>query len=192
MSRIAHRVTGWAVLVALALTGTAAASPSDIYVDCQDGRLDQRYSSTDLRRALANMPADLDEYTNCREIIRSAQHGVRGPGGSGPGGGQAGGYGPIGMGDGGLPVGADKRQVDPLGFAETDERREVEQARERAGGLPSRLTSEVVSAASGVAPERTSGAAVPTPLLVLLVLVGAGIAALGASRVRDLVLRRTS
>ena len=179
------------LLTMLALPAAASASPSQIFDDCQDGRLDRGYSGKDLRAALADMPQDLDEYTNCREIIRSAQQGVRGPGGSGPvgeGGGPApssGGYGSIGMGDGGLPVGADKRQVDPIGFADKDERREIERARADA-------RSGLVPASAGRAPGAPSNASLPAPLIVLLVLIGGAVAAVTAARTRDLVRRRSA
>lgn len=70
--------------LALALPASAVASSDKIFEDCQDGRLDRSYSSADLREAIRDLPVDLDEYSNCREIIRSAQQGVLGPGGSGP------------------------------------------------------------------------------------------------------------
>ena len=181
----------------LALPAAASASPAQIFEDCQDGRLDRGYSGKDLRAALSDIPKDLDEYTNCREIIRSAQQGVRGPGGSGPtpGAKDAGGgstdYGRIGMGDGGLPVGADKRQVDPLGFADGDERREIERARRQAragvGTAP-----ELVAASAGRSPGRPSDVALPTELIVLLVLTGGIVAAVTATQIKDLVRRRSA
>src|SRR3712207_9361378 len=66
----------------LLVPATAFASPEQVLEDCQDGRIDKRYSDRELRQAIEDMPADLDEYTSCREVIRSAQQGVRGGGGS--------------------------------------------------------------------------------------------------------------
>lgn len=41
--------------------------------DCaRDGRLDQKYSNSELRRARNNLPADLDEYSDCRDVIAAA------------------------------------------------------------------------------------------------------------------------
>ena len=58
------------VLAALALPAAASADPVR---DCAgDGDLDRRYSNSQLRRALDNIPGELDEYSNCREVIKGA------------------------------------------------------------------------------------------------------------------------
>jgi hypothetical protein len=59
------------VLVLLALPGSAMAqSPIS---DCNtDGDLDHKYSNKQLREAIENLPTDLDEYSNCREILSGA------------------------------------------------------------------------------------------------------------------------
>ena len=53
------------LLVALcalaAVPALATASVDEIYEDCQNGRLDKRYSAKDLREALKDIPVDLDE-----------------------------------------------------------------------------------------------------------------------------------
>jgi len=175
-------------LIALAAVPAAAiASPEQIYEDCQDGRLDKRYSSKDYREALSDIPVDLDEYTNCRELIRSAQQGVRGGGGSGPGSDfqGAGGYGALPAGEGGLPLGPDSKPIDPVGIASPEERKEVEEARS-ADRAPS-----AIPASAGISPG-DSGADLPLPLIVLLVLTALGAAVALVARVKDLVRRRTS
>jgi hypothetical protein len=54
----------------MALPGTAMANP---LLDCNDdGDLDEKYSNSELRRAIENLPTDLDEYSNCREILTNA------------------------------------------------------------------------------------------------------------------------
>ena len=54
----------------MALPGNAIANP---IADCNDdGDLDKRYSNAELRKAIENLPTDLDEYTNCREIFSGA------------------------------------------------------------------------------------------------------------------------
>jgi hypothetical protein len=68
--RAVTRLLVLAVLAVVALPGSAMANP---ILDCNDdGDLDKRYSNSDLRRALANLPTDLDEYSNCREILSGA------------------------------------------------------------------------------------------------------------------------
>jgi hypothetical protein len=70
----------------LGLPAAAHASASDVIRDCaQDGKLDKTYSQRDLRNANSNLPSDIDEYTDCRSVIRAAMHGGSGnPGGPGP------------------------------------------------------------------------------------------------------------
>jgi hypothetical protein len=60
-------------LAALALPASAFASADQAIRDCaRDGRLDQKYSNSELRRARNNLPADLDEYSDCRDVIAAA------------------------------------------------------------------------------------------------------------------------
>src|SRR5687768_17003605 len=82
-----------------AVPATSVASPEQIFEDCQDGRLDKKYSAKDYRRALAGLPTDIDEYTNCRDVIRRAQLGFDGDN-AGAGGGGGGGEGGFGTGVG--------------------------------------------------------------------------------------------
>ena len=60
---------------ALALAaGAARASAGDVIRDCSDdGVLNKKYSQKELSGALSNLPSDLDEYTDCRTVIRQAQ-----------------------------------------------------------------------------------------------------------------------
>jgi hypothetical protein len=68
--RAATRLLVLAVLAVLALPGSAMANP---ILDCNDdGDLDKQYSNSQLRKALDNLPTDLDEYSNCREILSGA------------------------------------------------------------------------------------------------------------------------
>ena len=54
----------------LALPAGAMANP---VMDCaRDGDLDKQYSNAELRQALDRIPGDLDEYSNCREILAGA------------------------------------------------------------------------------------------------------------------------
>jgi hypothetical protein len=76
------------VLAVLALPAPAFASADQVVRDCaQDGHLDREYSNAELRRARNNLPADLDEYSDCRDVIASAIKGGsnRGSGAGSPG-----------------------------------------------------------------------------------------------------------
>ncbi len=80
-------------------SASALASPQAVIRDCaKDGKLNQHYSLSDLKNALKKLPTDVDEYTNCRDVITQAetqgsggqQHGsshaaAAGAGGSGGG-----------------------------------------------------------------------------------------------------------
>ena len=73
MTRVAHGLALAVALCALVLPAAAQASPSAIIRDCrQDGDLDYKYSNRDLRKAEDNLPTDVDEYTDCREVIAGA------------------------------------------------------------------------------------------------------------------------
>lgn len=69
-----------AALVALAVTAqpAQAARGDQVIDDCaEDGVLDGDYSDADLREALRDIPADIDEYTECREVIERARRALR-------------------------------------------------------------------------------------------------------------------
>lgn len=60
-------------LAVLALPAPAFASADQVINDCaRDGKLDGKYSNSELRRARNNLPADLDEYSDCRDVIGAA------------------------------------------------------------------------------------------------------------------------
>ena len=60
-------------LLVLSLPVPAFASADQVIRDCaRDGRLDHDYSNAELRRARDNLPADLDEYSDCRDVIANA------------------------------------------------------------------------------------------------------------------------
>jgi hypothetical protein len=80
--RAATRLLVLTVLAVLALPGSAMANP---ILDCSDnGKLDKPYSNERLRKALDDLPTDLDEYSNCREILSGAITGGSDKGGNRP------------------------------------------------------------------------------------------------------------
>ena len=172
-----RRLVLTALIALLAVPASAAASVEQIYEDCQDGRLDKRYPKSELREALSDMPADLDEYTNCRELIRAARDNQRGGGGAGPGSVHEDDddYGALPAGEGGLPLGPDGRPIDPRGIASPEERKDLDHARV---STPQNV--------AGVSPGDHE-ADIPFPLIALLVLTAGVAIALAAPRVRDFV-----
>ena len=52
-----------------AMAGTRA----DIISDCyDDGKLDGNYSPSEIRDARNNLPADIDQYSDCRDVLARA------------------------------------------------------------------------------------------------------------------------
>jgi hypothetical protein len=79
VSRVAYILV---LLVALAAPALAQASPDAVIRDCaEDGDLDGNYSNDDLDQAENNLPSDLDEYSDCREVIGGAKTGGSDKGG---------------------------------------------------------------------------------------------------------------
>jgi hypothetical protein len=105
VSRVPYRSILAVALIALTVPAAAQASGFDVIRDCaRDGRLDGNYSNAELKEARDNLPSDLDEYSDCREVINGAitsgsdRGGGRDGGGSGSGAGGSGGSGPSGEG----------------------------------------------------------------------------------------------
>lgn len=101
MNRVVRHLLLAVALCAVVLALPAAAQ-ADPVRDCSaDGDLDKSYSNRELDKALDNLPSELDEYSNCREIIGAAvaggsDRGENRPGGGSGGSGAAGGSGGAG------------------------------------------------------------------------------------------------
>jgi hypothetical protein len=173
------------ILVALALwlaaPTTAFADGNDVIRDCnEDGDLDRNYSDAELREADENLPADIDEYTDCRDVIRTALTG-RGSGGNDAGGGAGFGGGPPGW------SGSAEQ------FATPQDRAALEEAtRDRGRGARERAAvtidgAPVVPGGDGTF-RAARTAANQLPLSVLLVLIG--VAALAAALALTAAARR--
>lgn len=92
-----HRLTTIlaALFVALlALPAFAQASGNDVIRDClEDGHVDGTYSQNEYQDAQENMGSDVDQYSDCRDVIAQAQadRSRRGSGSRNSGGGSSGG-----------------------------------------------------------------------------------------------------
>jgi hypothetical protein len=88
LSRVARHLLITGALAVLALPAPAFASADQVINDCaRDGQLDHHYSNSELRRARNHLPADVDEYSDCRDVIGAAIKGGsnRGLGSGSPG-----------------------------------------------------------------------------------------------------------
>jgi hypothetical protein len=139
-----------AALAALASATSAHASGADVIRDCTDDEVLQgQYTQKELRAALANLDADADEYTNCRDVIRQAQLALASGASSSGGGTSSGGGGTTGGGTTTTPGGGGTEgggastgrtsgafggfadvPTDPSAAATPVERAAIEQARE--------------------------------------------------------------
>jgi hypothetical protein len=123
--------------------------------DCsEDGVLNGHYSHSDLTKALDKLPSDIDEYTDCRSVIRSAQLASAHKGKGGPR--------------------VDTTQPNP------DEEKQLKDA-SRGGGGPLEVGGKNVVPGAGGASFKTAGFGTDLPPLVLAVLVCMALAGLAAS-----------
>jgi hypothetical protein len=143
-----------------AMAGTRA----DIVADCfDDGKLDGDYTASQIRDARNNLPADVDQYSDCRDVL------ARALGGSGSHDVGRGGEDAPGAGGSGAPL-------KPSG---SEEQRALDAAAAEGGDKPVQVgDGTIIPGASGFA----AGAArndIPPTLLAALILLG--LAALAAA-----------
>jgi hypothetical protein len=138
-----------AVATVLAL-GAAFASPAfgsatDVIRDCsEDGVLNGHYSHSELAKALDKLPSDLDEYTDCRAVIREAE--LRS---------------------------AKKRSAGPPAASSPptpNEQQQIDEAAKSAG--PVKVGGKGIEPGASGAPFKAAGLGTDLPLSVLLVLAG--------------------
>lgn len=74
-----------AFVLLLTASPASAASRTDILRDCQDGSLAGNYTPSELRDARSHIPADIDQYSDCRDVLTRALTSGSGTGTSGGG-----------------------------------------------------------------------------------------------------------
>lgn len=163
-------VLGCLLLGLVAPAAATAASTTQILRDCaDDGVLQGDYSPSELRKARQNIPADTDEYTDCRDVLaRAAATGVvnsnGGAGGSGGSGGSSGGSGS-----------SRERDNEPPADPHTPEGRQIvgEAGAKPAPGPVTISGRPVIPGTAGLAAGGVRNE-IPTSLIVALALLGAG------------------
>jgi hypothetical protein len=178
---------------ALLAPAGALASGSAVIRDCtDDGRLEGHYSQRDLRDALSSIPSDVDEYTDCRDIIRRAAFGGAGSSGGGRkgGGGANSGGGAPGGEFGGFGGGGGASGATPDAPLSADQQKAVTAAAVK-GSAPVRFSDGAVVRPGAVARRTAEVTDVPAPLVVVvLLLAGAALtAAIPSFRARVLARR---
>ena len=188
--------TALALMLALAVPALAQASGSAVIRDCtDDGQLSKSYTQKDYADALAHLPADVDEYSDCRDVLSRARLGGAGGGsnngGSGGGGaaGGAAGGGSTGGGAAGGDTGTGGPAADPFADATPAERASYEKA-VLAGAAPVQLDGRPITPGTLGGKTNTGVSDLPTPLLVILALVGLGGLGAAGLATRRLVLGR--
>jgi hypothetical protein len=138
--------------------------------------------------------SDVDEYTDCRDVIRRAQLAAAGGSrGSGSGGGSGtngagatGGTGSSGSTGSGAPA---TGRTDPLAAASPTERAAIERTR-NAPGAPVQVGGEKITPAPLGYDGQSSLSEIPTPLLIVLILLAAGALAAAGAWLRSRVIAR--
>ena len=63
----------WLLALLVAAPAASAGTRQDIISDCyDDGRLDGNYTPSQIRDARNNLPADIDQYSDCRDVLARA------------------------------------------------------------------------------------------------------------------------
>jgi len=161
----------------VAVPAANAASTTQILRDCaDDGVLQGDYKPAELRKARQNIPTDTDEYTDCRDVLaRAAAAGVAG---SGSGSGGTGGAG-----------GSSENQ--PLESPNTPEgKAAIGKAAGEGAPDPIRLGGRsVLPGTAGLSSDAVRNK-LPTPLIIVLALLGAAALATLSPFVRRNVIAR--
>ena len=161
----------------VAVPAANAASTTQILRDCaDDGVLQGDYSPKELRKARQNIPTDTDEYTDCRDVLaRAAAAGVAGSGSSSGGTGGTGG----------------SSENQPLESPNTPEGKEaIGKAAGEGAPDPIRLGGRAVfPGTAGLSADAVRNE-LPTPLIIVLALLGAAALATLSPFVRRNVIAR--
>ena len=175
----------------IAVLGLLVAAPAalgqstrnQILRECQSGNLSGDYTSREIRDARSNIPDDVDQYTDCRDVLARALLARAGGGGSGDAAGGGDGTGGLGGTAGGGGVGTTGGIGGDTGGApltpSTDADRKALEKAATDGAQPVDVAGRPV----------TPGDArneVPPTLLVLLILIAAGAVAVLAPQLRRL------
>jgi hypothetical protein len=189
-----------ALLAALLIAPVARADETAIYKDCQDdSRLEGHYSVSQLRQAKADLPSDVDEYSDCRDVLSRAiadktsasSSGSQG-GGGGAGGGSTGSGGSGGSGassgsgsHAGSSPPADSAGAAPLVPSTPQDSAALTQAAAQ-GASPVNLDGgKIVPGGASRLAADVGRNSLPLPLVLVLIGLAAGVVGGAARRIRN-------
>ena len=171
------RLSGLILLLAALVPPAASAGVREkILRECQDGRITGHYTPAQLRDARKHIPTDIDEYSDCRDVL--AQAALTGKGGAGGGGQGSNAPGGVQPDTGRSPLTAG----DPGETAALDSAR-LKSDKQTIGN------ENLIPGATGFA-ATAARHGLPTPVLIVLILLGICASAATFSSVRRLVLAR--
>jgi len=149
-------------LLVLPATTASADTGAKIIERCTHGQSLSGFSQKDYRRALAELPTEVEEYSDCANLIRRAQLAAAGGGG-----------GPSSGGPAATPLSA-------------SEQRAITRA-PKSGGEPLKVGNELVSPGVVHADVSSALSSLPDPLLAMLAFLLACTAALGGRAILKVV-----
>ena len=164
------------LLAALAPHTASAGVREQILRECQDGRITGHYTPKQLRDARNHIPSDVDEYSDCRDVL--AQATLASHGGGGGTGGRA------SKAPGGVQPTTGRA---PLTASDPVESQTLNDARRKSEAVTVGDQSLIPGAAGFNAAARRE---LPTPVLVVLILLGLCASAATFASVRRRVLVR--
>jgi hypothetical protein len=165
----------------VAAPAAMAGTRIDIIRDCeQDGRLDGNYTASQIRDARNNLPADVDQYSDCRDVLARA---LGGSGSNRVGGGSGGDALGGGGGGGGGPAA-------PLTASGPEEQRALDQAGAAGGNAPVQVGDGTVLPGVGGFAAGAARNTLPDSLVAVLILLGFATLAATVPYVRRRVLAR--
>ena len=165
-SRVGRLALPAVLLMFLSLTPAAVADKGATIIErCTHGKSLSGFSQKDYRRALQELPTEVEEYSPCANLIRRAQLAAAGGGSGGSSGGGGGSTGP----------------ATPLSPSEASAIKGLS----KTGSAPQRIGGELVH--PGVLHTNVSSAisSLPGPLLAVLAFILACAAALGGRSIRN-------
>jgi hypothetical protein len=173
-----------ALFLLLAAPVASAGTRDKILRECQEGRITGHYTPAQLRDARKNIPTDIDEYSDCRDVLGRASLSGHSGGSSGGGGGGGGGGSGSPVAPGGVASGGGAKITAPA-----DKREEKALANARKATAVAVDGERLVPGASGFTTD-AARRGLPTTLLTVLVLLGLCALAAAAPAVRRRVIAR--